>query len=229
MWLQRAGQRAVASSGVDSGQLMLLGSKAAEKYDAQDDGADGIEWPTIVLKDGRRLRAGGVDFFNWAEPLPGIGKSANDLVSSGEATKIEPKGKRLPGKLNYSGACAASACITGFGYIGRKQQDEGVVFHVRDDGGYQMWRMRSLSEQPDAPDRIFGFVAIGREIEEPDAKVWMVRIGLIRTHGLVAFCDPCHGGGQWIGVEADPDGDTVIYGRYQEGQYGLCGFAVELV
>jgi len=216
------GRQRVTTTGTDTGLLLLIGSHAGPRYDATVE--PDLQWPTLVLKDGRRFRAGGHDFFHWDHVLDVVGKSPNELVSSGEAEVMESKGARL-GKLDYNGACAAADSVGGFGYIG-DGREEGVVFHVGIDGGYPVWKMSNCSTKGQ-PMRQFAYVGI-RGGDESDDRKWLVPIGGFRTLGEVSIDDPCQGGLNTFRVKADADGDSVVYGEYIPGQSGLSGFAIEM-
>lgn len=232
MWIKQkvmGGGRppAIVAAGVDSGQLMIARYDVLDQiYDPESDSdSTTIEWPTLVLKDGRRFKAGGEDFFHWDAVLPSVGKSPNQLVQDGDAQILEPKGTRL-GALNYSGACAASNSAAGFGYIGRGIE-EAIVFHVRNDGFYPMLQAETIADRRKEPISSFGFVPFGGLANEREA-IWITPVGRLRTMGMVGFCDPCSGSSAPVKVVADADGDSEVWGYYVPGRHGLCGFAIEL-
>lgn len=211
--------------GVDTGQIMVVRADVGRQiYQIEEDLGRHLNWSVLVLKDGRRLVSGGKDFFNWGEPLPEFGLSPNDMIDRGLAVQHHPVSIGVGG-MSMGGACSASNHPRGFGLIGRDPRDpEGIVFHVRMDGGYPV---HEASCEFQGKTTRFAYIAI---TEDPVlGQVNRLHpIECIKTMGSVCITDPCFQPNDGMDVESDLDGMTIIYGTYGRKFAELSGFALPL-
>lgn len=217
------------SFGVDSGQLAVIGNvwndpKAFLSFLTGFQEGDGSERvrTDLVMKSTNKCYTFNKAFTNYDHVIPGLGKTANQLLASDEAELIQRDGPLIQTARTY----------TGFSRLGLRRSGFGLA-RLDEDSGFPYALITSMAYGDGCYDGIFakagkaGYDFILNSFCD-DEEVRIVDVGRMKTWGLVAITDPCYlinyQEPVFMQVECDSYGLTpvrAIIGR--DGRHDLCG------